>query len=313
MHAAQMGYKHDMRWLLLVGVALGACADEVARPPAGEARPATVAPTTLPVVARDPTARLRLVSPGREPRRLLRFAPAPGARHVLSLEMALGMEMKSGPHRMFGQDGVTRGKLALVVEHAAAGEITIGMTVVELDMPAWGPSQKPPDLTGKRGSFVVSDRGELLATAMPFLEEAEDATDFFHVSDWIVLLPSEPIGVGAVWELESTELRNGLTVDIVEKHTLVELDSHRGRTTYVHEQRIPPQRVEDFATDPIRSFDVISASSTGAGELRFALDRPIPVETATQFASEFAMVIRAPGSTQDVAMSMKAQFRGSSE
>jgi hypothetical protein len=307
-----MGYKRDMRWLLLV-VALSACAD-VERPPGqGQAPGAAVAPATLPVVAPEPSVRVRVISAGSEPRRQLRFTPKAGDRRVLSLEMALGMEMKSGPHRMFDQEGVMRGTIALVVERVSAGEIEMAMTVVALDVPTWGPAPRPPDLTGKRGSFVASDRGEVLAKSLPFLQELDDTTGFFHLSDWLVLLPAEPVGVGAVWELESTDLRNGLLIEIVERHTLVELGDDGGRTTYVHDQRVEPQRPDDFARDPITTFEVISASSTGAGELRFAFDRPVAALSLTQFVSDYAMKIRAPGSTQDVAMSMKARFRASSE
>jgi hypothetical protein len=308
-----VGYKHGMRWLLLVAIV--GCADNA---PPREAAPPP-APTALPSPPAEPSLTVRLISAGAEPRRVLRFRPRVGDERVTSTDMSLEMAMNLGPHRMFAQKLTTRGSFAMraIGVESESGEITYELTVIEIENPEFGPQrgdEKPTDLRGKKGTFKVSERGVLVSVDLPFLETHGDPAGFFHLTDWLVALPVEAVGVGAVWSLEYVSLRNGLSIDVVETHTLVALDGTTGRTTYTHTQSTEPQLVPAFAQrDPFSVFEMVSTTSTGSGELELSLDRPFPSAYTMKFGFDSKMRMRRPEGPQDITMTMSADMKSVSK
>jgi hypothetical protein len=310
---SQMGYKCGMRRVAwLVGL-VGCSTDEPDRappPPVTIAVPApvTTGPTTLPSPPPQPGMTVRLLSPGAEPRRELRYRPRPGTETKVALRMATDMAMSAGGHRMFGQKNKSTGTLALRVDRVeAGGNVVVGLRVVDMDEPNYDPSRASrKSLTGLTGSFTISDRGQLLSASASL--ESQETKAVMYLIDYLNALPVEPVGVGAVWELDNTLLRNGITMRVVQTHRLVALDAAGARTEMTEQQSAPPQRATNFIDDALTAFEVNTFTGSGSGKTQIAFDRPLPVDTTSEFEFTTAMTISRPTFTQKVDMTMQAEI-----
>jgi len=305
------------RWWLAALALCAACAGEPAPDPVPDRpappRPAT-GPTALPAPPVEETIAIRLLSPGDEPRQLLRYRPVPGAEQLIVLETGLDMAMSAGGHRMLSQTGTTTGRVALRVERVDGERITVAVTVLSLEAPSYDPTDfsKPESLANQTGTFVMSDRGRLLETQLPFIETSELAREAFQLVDYLMLLPDEPVGRGARWEIHTRMQRNGLGLKAVDTHELVELSPTSGRTRSTLAQDSWPQLVTSYADDPVTVFEMLTFRSTGSGDVRFSLERPLPVDATTKFEFTSDMRIRrlegTQAVTQDITMTYDAKL-----
>jgi hypothetical protein len=307
-----MGYKTGMRralCLALTVACVGADPPERAAPP----RPAVAAtgPTTLPapVIPEDTT--VRLISPGAEPRRPLRYHARIGAKHTIAYAGEFGMELKSAGHRMLGQQQDLRGRVALEVTGVEPdGNIHFALQILEMTIPDnVSTGERGPNLAGARGTFTMSDRGVILEQSLRFLEDRDEARVAFHLPDYVYALPTEPVGLGATWEVHTNMLRNGISFVMIERHRLVALDANTGRTEFSQELDSPGQLGPGLNFDAVSTFEVSSFRSTGSGSVRFAFDQAVPVATETQLEFLSGMQVRNPRFTQDVAMTMSVVTR----
>ena len=301
------------RWLAALALC-AACADDPApgpaSPPAPPARKAT-GPTALPAPPHEETITIRLVSPGDEPRQLLRYRPRPGVEQMIVLETGLDMAMSAGGHRMLSQQATTTGRVAMRVESVDGERITVAVTVISLEAPSFDPTDfsKPESLANQKGTFVMSDRGRLIEPRLPFIETSELAREAFQLVDYLILLPEEPVGRGARWEVHTRMQRNGLGLLSVDTHELVELTPTSARTRSTLSQSSWPQLVTSYADDPVTVFEMMTFRSTGSGEMRISLERPLPVDATQKFEFTSDMRIRRLDGTQDITMTYDAKLR----
>lgn len=298
-----------MRRLLAIGCVLGACAGEPPAPPAPEVAPR--GPQTLPDVTDEDARLVVLLDPGAEPRRRLRYRPRAGARHELALTSRVEMAMSSAGHRMFGTTGSTQIRLALTPRPAVADRITYALEVLELKVPSYDPLHRDaqPDLAGETGTFVATDRGLILEQHLPFRDAAPEVRSELQLEDLLYALPEEPVGVGARWEVRMVTIRNGMTMQLLETHELVELDDAGAVTRFAQRFTGPPQLVPELAQHPLNVFELVAMTSQGAGELHLAFDRPAPTRVALTFEIEAHMRVRRPELVQDVTMTMAVEHR----
>ncbi|MBL9018965.1 MAG: hypothetical protein JNL83_32560 [Myxococcales bacterium] len=291
------------RWWLAAVALCAACADDPVADRAPERAPPArpvAGPTALPEPPHEETIGLRVLSPGAEPRRLLRYRPRPGDEQTIVLETGMDMAMTAGGHRMLAQQGTTEGRVVLRVERVDGERITVKVDVIELKAPSYDPTNftKPESLANQQGTFVMSDRGRLLETNLPFIETSELAREAFQLTDYLMLLPEEPVGRGARWEVHSRMQRNGLGLQSVDTHELVELSPTSGRTRATLAQGSWPQLVTSYADDPVTMFEMVAFRSTGSGDLTFSLERPLPTDATTTFDFTADMRIRRLDGTQ---------------
>jgi len=299
--------------IALLALSAAACADEPAPTPApAPARPPTVTtgPRTLPTPPVENDVEIRLVSPGAEPRQPLRYRPRVGQEQMLVLESGMDMAMIANGNRMFGQKGTTTGSITVRVDKVEGERITVALTVLELSAPSYDPTDfsSPRILANQSGTFVMSDRGRVLDTNLPFLENSQLARDAFQLTEYLFQLPEEPVGRGARWEVRSVALRNGLAIRSVDHVELIELDSTTGRTKTTMDLESWPQLVNSWAQDPVTVFETLTFRSSGSGEGTFSLERPMPGESTTKFQFTSDMRIRRPDITQNITMTMDANL-----
>lgn len=257
-----------------------------------------------------------MLSRGVEPRRKLRYRPSVGDETVMKFSMSGAMSMASFGMRMFARKLDSSATIRVrVVDVDDRGNIDLELTIETMDMPdysGFGGGQRP-DPTGWMGTATIDNRGVVLRSDLPFLEDNELVRDMVTLTDYFMVFPKEAVGVGAGWETELSILRNGLTQDIVERSTLIELSADAG--TVVLDQRVntPSQTVPEFAFTPGQVFETEAFTSTGAGQTRFTPNRVLPIESETSFNFESSMNIRRPEQIQPVTMSMTAMIRVSTE
>jgi hypothetical protein len=308
------------RWLAALALC-AACADEPEpdRAPALPPPRVTTGPSVLPVPPHDENIKIRVLSPGDEPRQLLRYRPRPGDEQAIVLETGLDYAMTAGGHRMLSHQGTTVGRVVLRVERVDGERITVGVKVLSLDAPSYDPTdfKKPQSLANQTGTFVMSDRGRLLETNLPFIETSNDAREAFVLSDYVMLLPDEPVGRGARWEVHARMQRNGIGLRSVDTHELVELSPTSGRTRSTLAQESWPQLVTAQADDPVTVFEMRTFRSTGSGAATFSLERPLPLDATTAFDFTADMRIRRLAGTDvityDIAMTYDAKVHVSED
>jgi hypothetical protein len=305
------GRRSRLAWLTLV--AAGCAGDDVAptAPPGGETR-APGGPTTVPDVAPDPSVRVVLLSAGREPRHELRYRVAAGSdRQRITLAAKVDVAMTMDGYPMFKQNADTKSRMAARVDAVTGDKIAIELTIVEMSIPTYDPTEfeKPPDLTGQKGSFVISDRGILESQNLQFLETMRrEAQEELFLPDYLYVLPDEPVGIGAKWEVHHLSLRNGIGVNTVDTHELVEFDGTVGRSTSTMVMDSWPQLVPTFSRDPITVFEVLSFRSSGHSEIRFDLGRVMPVAARSEFGFHTDMLIRRVEMEREIDMTMQARL-----
>jgi hypothetical protein len=268
----------------------------------------------LPDVKPEPSARVTLLSPGAEPRRPVRYRVAVGTEQSLRFDTTFDFMMSMGEHPMVQQKETSHGRIRVRALAIRGDLIDFELTVVDMETPSYDPTDfKPqPSINGAKGTFTITDRGMLVDHRLPFLETVE-SREALHLPDYFLVLPEEPVGVGAKWEVRSVQLRNGIGANAVDTHELVALDGTLGRTSSKLVFESWPQLAPAYSTrDPITVFEVGTFRSSGSAETRFDLARAIP-EGKTEFEFTTEMSIRRVSEQRKIDMKMSANIEAIDE
>jgi hypothetical protein len=185
-----------------------------------------------------PVDGVELVNPGTEPRQVLRYKLAPGG--VATLEVATELDAKLAdldvkiPTLVLGIDlttttvepgGTARMKLTVVSGKAVSRS--------EADLPAMPVMERQAKLmTGMVVAYTLAPTGEITATKVE--ETGRDLSEpmqeqtrtLLQTTEQLAMtLPTQPIGVGAIWKHRRTMKLNQLTVVTV---TMVEVTAIDG-------------------------------------------------------------------------------------
>lgn len=310
-----MRYKPSMVGRCLAVVALVAACTGESSPghaplsgPAVAVVPVTSGPTTLPAPPVDEQIRVVLLSPGAEPRQQLRYRPRVGAEHLFTLDNDTDMAMSSNGHLMFHRKFDTEGKVSIRIDAVDGDRITLRVKVISLQVPTYDPVtlMSPRSTANQTGVFVVSDRGRHVSSDFKLLEEIEEAADVLMLTDYLVLLPEEAVGVGAKWEVHSHLQRNGIAFTQVDTHELVDVSPNGARTKATLVQSSWPQVVSGLSEDPLTVFELKTFQSTNTSESELSFDQPLPAVSKTKFAFTSDMPIRRPEGSQDITLKFDA-------
>jgi hypothetical protein len=296
-----------------VCAAVAACGSDPVEPvtptgPAVAVTPVTTGPTTLPSPPVEENVKLVLVSAGAEPRQALRYRPRVGSEHIVVLDNHTDMTMSSNGHRMFDRTFDTTTRASIRIASVEGDRITLEMTVLSMDVPNYDPTSfdKPPVVANKRGTFVVTDRGKYISSDFQLLDENAEVRDALQISDYQVLLPEEPVGIGATWEVHTRVQRNGIGLTQIDTHELIELGPNSARTRATLVQNSWPQVVNALAEDPLTVFEVDTFKSTGSSEGELAFDQPLPKRSTFKFQFSTGMPIRRPEGAQAIELVFNA-------
>jgi hypothetical protein len=169
-------------------------------------------------------------------------------------------------------------------------------------------------LKGTSGSLVVSSSGEVL-TKDAHLTGADGAASKlpFDMRDLGARLPSEPVGVGAVWTQHNdvpTEL--GVTFEQHTTYTLQALGAGTATIGIDITQTAPPGPIDPSASGvsglPAGAINLERMNAHGNGTLTIDLGKPFVTTGALEIALDMVMRMEIMGTSQTIGQDVKTHM-----
>ncbi len=245
---------------------------------------------------------LTLLDAGAEPTVPLRLDPTPGDVIELDLDMSVGTEAlidgragadHDAPPLSFG--------LLISVDDVSDDTVDMSFTYDQAstddDETALG--EMLADLPGASGmlrtdrSGAFQDGGISTDGLDPEVESLVEQTER-HLAALTAPLPTEPVGVGARWEVASSFESGGVVYCTLTTYTLTSLDGDQYELDIELTQGVAPTTIADNGT----SIDVIGGSGRGTGHSSGSLNSPIAAAAATHTTSRTTMVVERDGAEQ---------------
>ncbi len=320
---------------VLAGIALGlmACSrgnpdrDNPAPNPSASALPepaastaATAAPSTPPPVA---SVTIKLIDPGAEPRRELRYKFQVGRPDTVIMDMKIAVAMELGGQKQ-PENEAPPIRMAITIAPEAVtpeGDLRYQFRLTSAEVlkdkntqptmaQALEAQLKPA--VGMSGFAVVSSRGitkdaEFNAPAgvgpqvQQLLENLRGS-----VRNLASPMPEEAVGKGAKWEVVVPLDTPALKLMQTSTHTLRDLNGDKGTVDIALRQEAPAQRMtlpsQRGTTTTLESF-----GSTGSGTLEFDLHRLVP-QSSVKLTSTMNSRVTSGGQSQPMMMTMRVQM-----
>ncbi|MCB9677911.1 MAG: hypothetical protein H6737_22625 [Alphaproteobacteria bacterium] len=228
----------------------------------------------------DPT-RVVLVEAGVEPREALRYARvvAQSQRTVTRQHTVIALGGLPDPDPIDAEQTLV---WRLAPEPGDGIHLRATLAVAELTTDA----PKPPDLAplvGHAGRIVLDDRGQLQSAtwdAPPtgLSREQSNRLDTLHgaAEQIATLLPEEPVGVGAIWEVHRTLDARVVTLDIVTRYRLESREPEGLALSATATARGAPSEVAIDGDDGFTG-KVTDLAVDGSYRLSVALDHAAPL------------------------------------
>jgi hypothetical protein len=254
------------------------------------------------------TAVVKLIEPGAEPRKELRYALKTGTKE--SIDLIMGMQMKMNiPGMPMPATKVPKMKMTMSVEitdKVGDKEAKYHFAVTDagvLDTPGVDPmvatmtGTELKKVVGMKGTAIVDSRGfnrdsqlELPPGLNPQMKQMMEGTKQ-SMDQLSSPLPEEAVGVGAKWELIQTLTQNGITVKQKTLFELVSIDGDKGVLKAGVMQSADRQNAAMPNLPPGVKAELLSLNSTGDGEITFDLSGLLPhkAHTAIKTSSSFSM------------------------
>lgn len=255
--------------------------------------------------------RATLIEAGTGARKTLRLHSKAGDKRTATVNLKMGMDMQIG-----GGDGQVMKMPAMkTVMNATVKSVSpqgdLAYETVITDASVADESDAMPQMVeamkatieGLKGLSVtgtVSKRGLNLGTEVKTpadtnpqlrqaLEQMKDA-----LSNLGVVLPEEPIGLGAKWEVKQTIKSQGMTLDQTTTYELISLDGDRLTAKTTLAQVAANQQIQNPAI-PGATIDLIKLASKGTGEVVLDLGFFVPVRATLNLHNESNMSIDTGG------------------
>ena len=236
---------------------------------------------------------IKLIEPGAEPRKLLRYNFLADQRETMVMEMRMVMQLESGGQ---GQPEIrlpgSRNTMTVKgTEVSPEGELRYTFELQQIEIlppPDTDPSttkalqQNIDKMRGLSGSATVTSRG---LTKHAELKPPPDAdpqivqfmTNMKHsMNQMSAPFPAEAVGQGARWEVTMPVETPVLKLTQVATYTLQEVHGDRAVLDVEIEQTAPPQQMENRAAGPGVKVALESLNTSGSGQLEVRLSSLVP-------------------------------------
>ncbi|RME26811.1 MAG: hypothetical protein D6798_05905 [Deltaproteobacteria bacterium] len=261
---------------------------------------------------------LALVDPGAEPRRPLRFHPAPGTTEQVRMTMEMASQMAMGGTTMpamkippmildldlevleIEADGDIRYRFTIADTGVGAGD-DVGTDVVTAMSAAMQP------LEGTSGEVTVSPTGvsrDATLTPSAGADPQMVADMRKSMANASAPLPEEPVGVGARWTLTSDMNEGGLQFQQVASYELVELTDTTITLRVDVQQSAEPQAFAPDGLPPGATAVLSHMGSKGSGSTVLRFDRVMPTRSDMQMHTDMTVNLQAQGQSMDMQNSM---------
>ena len=280
----------------------------------------------------SPKASVKLLDPGREPRRALRYAWHLDQRELMAIELSASIAIDTGSVHSSTQ--LAPLEIAIAVEPqtlSPAGDLRFAWHVASAEVGALDASAAPEMTQGWSAQLVpvahlsgtasVSSRGVSRSLSVDVGSAGDAGMDqemvaqvLQMVRDAAAPLPEEPVGPGARWQKVTTlDARNGQAIQN-DTFTLVSLQGDTGQLADVFAQtassRTPP--ASSPLPSPSSSTRAAPAQmdqllSSGDETVHFDLGRFV---AQTRLQGTTSMAMSAPSSRMNMVMHLGVTVRG---
>jgi hypothetical protein len=298
--------RYSMICLLLLGLACSKSepTTSTTEAPAGKAPAAPDQAAAMDDEAAAVEPSIALLSPGAEPRRVLRWTFENGSKETIKIWSQVTMIAQMGVEgeQKTVTPPVVR-TLALEVQSVDPdGSTTVGFEVkssVVLEDDKAKPSTRAKMLKaastiqGLRGTYQVDASG--IVTEFELAEAAEgesrDPAMARSIGEFLsrstVPVPSEAVGKGGTWTVKRRLVEGGITLDQVATYELQKLDGSKIAVHVSVEKSAPDQIVGTPGT--FNHYNLESFSAKGQGERQADLGKLVPHEAAFKTDTQLKM------------------------
>jgi hypothetical protein len=267
------------------------------------------------------STQVKLLEPGSEPRKVLRFHPKAGDKQSMVMTMKIGMGVKLGdmPEQpvklptmklvmdMTVKDVASNGDISYEIvtsDASVADEPDVVAQVAEAMKNAMG------GMKGIGGTGTISSRGIGKGTDIKVPEGADPQVKQFvdqmkeTMSRVASPLPEEAVGAGAKWEIKMPIKSQGMTLNQTATYQLVSVEGDRAAAKTSVTQTASNQKIQNPMM-PGTKVDLTKLTGHGTGEVSFDLGQLVPPEASVEFHQEMTTSTTAVNSSQKQTMEMK--------
>ena len=266
------------------------------------------------------STQVKLLEPGAEPRKELRFHPKPGDKQSMLMTMKMGMAAKIGdadapPMKLPVM------KLAMdssIKDVASNGDITYEIVVSDagivedpevIAQVAEAMKNALNGMKGLGGKGIITSRGINKGTDIKAPEGADPQVAQYveqmkeTMSRVASPLPEEPVGAGAKWEVTMPIKSQGMTFNQKATYELASVDGDRAAVKTTVTQTASNQKIQNPMM-PGTKVDLSKMTGNGTGEVSLDFTQILPPEASVEYHQDMTMNISNAGQKQNMNMKL---------
>jgi hypothetical protein len=262
---------------------------------------------------------VKLITPGAEPRRAMRYSVPAGYKGLMTMKMSMEMSSAALPMAL-PPIGMEMGVDIALVSVAPSGDMTVSMTIAKaavdstVDPTIAGAMQAGlAGIVGLKGTAVMTNRGVTKSVNLdldkikdPAMSQALSQVSQ-SVENMLAPFPEEPLGVGARWAALTATNANGMSMFTRTEYELTAVTASSMTLRVKTEATAPQQNIVNPALPAEVQMTLESLKSTGTGTGTVPLNSLIPTMT-TDMTMAMSMIINAAGQTLPMSMDLKMKM-----
>jgi hypothetical protein len=301
---------------IIVSVFIGGMLTNIAPSaiPTATAKPITTLNRTI---AKTSPLTLQLLDAGTQPRRELKFTPAPNSKQTLTMEMGMNMEMAmdgrsiAPPTKLPKTVMKPNGNIHYDFVYADASVVADTQSPKEL-ISAMQKSMKT--LVGLKGSAIMTSRGTNVSQKLVLPPNmATDVKQFMNqlnnsLDRISTLLPVEAVGIGAKWTTNVPLEVAGMKLNQKIDYEVLALNAEGATIQTKVSQSAPPQNMQIPGVPKDVKIRLNSLTSQGEGKMTLRFNSLLPVQAKTTIDTDADMSLPEKDSKKMVNMKQKTSI-----
>jgi hypothetical protein len=267
------------------------------------------------------STQIKLLEPGSEPRKVLRFHPKQGDKQTMVMTMKMGMAISAGG---MAEQPIKLPTMKLVMDMTVKEVGTNGDIIYDVVTSDASVTEEPDviaqvaeamknavaGMKGVGGTGTVTSRGISKGAEIKAPEGADPQVSQFveqmkeTMSRVALPLPEEAIGAGAKWEVKMPIKSQGITLSQTATYELVAVEDERGTAKTSVTQTASNQKIQNPMM-PGTKVDLTRLTGKGTGEVKFDVGQILPPEASVEFHQEMSTSMTTSNSSQKQTTTMK--------
>ncbi|MGD1910666.1 MAG: hypothetical protein ACFB2X_07375 [Rivularia sp. (in: cyanobacteria)] len=257
----------------------------------------------------QPKSQVKLITPGVQPRQILRFTPQAGSKQTadMQMDMDMSMSMNGNPVPKFQMPGTSLKFNTVVNKVEPNGDIYYEFSYPNVDLV--GQSNLPPSalqgmrremkkIQGFKGNAIVDNMGRtkkadfvVPVNLNPALKQILDQMKS-SITELSAPIPKQAIGKGAKWQVTSQMKFNGINLQQTANYELVDIkDGIATMNISLTQQAAGIQKMVLPQMPKGTTMTLQSYNATGGGQAKISLNRIMPLSTSIKTNTNAKMLV----------------------